>query len=339
MKYSVKSLAEDTRVFNVDPKIEVKDVRFQNRYSFMVAGNLYLPENFDETKKYAAIVISGPFGAVKEQASGLYAQTLAERGFVTLAFDQSTTGESSGDIRNVASPDIFVEDFSSAVDFLGTQKYIDRDKIGAIGICGLGSHVLTAASIDVRIKAVATSVMYDMAESMWSGLNNSKTEKERDREKKYLADIRWEDVDNDTHVGGFHELPFDENGQPVRANKLFPDELPAGADPVTTEFFNYYVKRAYHPRAINSAAIWDATSPWGYYNFPLQQRIEKIAAPKLIVTGANAHSRYMAEDAYKRLSDPKELVLVPNATHTDLYDQMDKIPFDKFESFFKENLN
>ena len=225
-----------------------------------------------------------------------------------------------------------------AVDFLGTQKYVDREKIGAIGICGLGSHVLTAASIDVRIKAVATSVMYDMAESMWSGLNNSKTEEERDREKKYLADIRWEDVDNDTHVGGFHELPFDENGQPVRANKLFPDELPAAADPVTTEFFNYYVKRAYHPRAINSAAIWDATSPWGYYNFPLQQRIEKISAPKLIVTGANAHSRYMAEDAYKRLSDPKELVLVPNATHTDLYDQMDKIPFDKFESFFKKNL-
>lgn len=338
MKYSVQPLAEDTRVFKVNSEIKVKSVRFQNRYGFMVAGDLYLPADFDETKKYAAIVISGPFGAVKEQASGLYAQTLAERGFVTLAFDQSTTGESSGDIRNVASPDIFVEDFSAAVDFLGTQNYVDREKIGAIGICGLGSHVLTAASIDVRIKAVATSVMYDMAESMWSGLNNSKTEEERDREKKYLADIRWEDVDNDTHVGGYHELPFDKNGQPVRANKLFPDELPADADPVTTEFFNYYVKRAYHPRAINSAAIWDATSPWGYYNFPLQQRIEKITAPKLIVTGANAHSRYMAEATYERLTDPKELVLVPNATHTDLYDQMDKIPFDKFESFFKENL-
>ncbi|MRH72014.1 alpha/beta hydrolase [Lactobacillus reuteri] len=339
MKYSVKPLTEDTRVFKVNPKIEVKEVRFQNRYSFMVAGDLYLPENFDPKKKYAAIVISGPFGAVKEQASGLYAQTLAERGFVTMAFDQSTTGESSGEIRNMASPDIFVEDFSAAVDFFGTQEYIDREKIGAIGICGLGSHVLTAASIDVRIKAVATSVMYDMAESMWSGLNNSKTEEERDKEKQYLAKIRWEDVDQDVHLGGFHELPFDENGNPVRADKLFPDELPADADPVTTEFFNYYVKRAYHPRAINSAMIWDATSPWGYYNFPLQQRIEKITAPKLIVTGEKAHSRYMAEDAYKRLTDPKELVLVPNATHTDLYDQMDKIPFDKFESFFKENLN
>lgn len=339
MKYSVKPLAEDTRVFKVNSKIEVKDVRFQNRYSFMVAGNLYFPENFDSSKKYAAIVVSGPFGAVKEQSSGLYAQVLAERGFITLAFDQSTTGESSGDIRNVASPDIFVEDYSAAVDFLGTQDYVDREKIGAIGICGLGSHVLTAASIDVRIKAVATASMYDMAESMWSGLNNSKTEEERDKEKQYLAEMRWADVDQDIHLGGLHELPFDENGKPVRADKLFPDELPADADPVTTEFFNYYVKRAYHPRAINSAKIWDATSPWGYYNFPLQQRIEKITAPKMIVAGANAHSRYMSEDAYKRLTDPKELVIVPNATHTDLYDQMDKIPFDKFESFFKENLN
>lgn len=262
MKFTVNPLTKvnDTRVFDVNPAIEVKNVRFQNRYGFMVAGHLYLPENFDASKKYAAIVISGPFGAVKEQASGLYAQTLAERGFVTVAFDQSTTGESSGDIRNVASPDIFVEDFSAAVDFLGTQKYVDREKIGAIGICGLGSHVLTAASIDVRIKAVATSVMYDMAESMWSGLNNSRTEEERDLEKKYLADIRWEDVDNDTHVGGYHELPFDENGQPLRANKAFPEELPADANPVMTDFFNYYVKRAYHPRAINSAMIWDATT-------------------------------------------------------------------------------
>lgn len=339
MKYSVKPLTEDTRVFKVNPNIEVKDVRFQNRYSFMVAGNLYLPENFDSNNKYAAIVISGPFGAVKEQASGLYAQTLAERGFVTLSFDQSTTGESSGDIRNVASPDIFVEDYSAAIDFLGTQEYIDRKKMGAIGICGLGSHVLTAASIDIRIKAVATSVMYDMAESMWSGLNNTKTEEERNLEKKYLAEIRWKDVDQDVHVGGLHELPFDENGNPVRADKLFPKELPVDADSVTTEFFNYYVKRAYHPRAINSAMIWDATTPWGYYNFPLQQKIEKIKEPKLIVTGEKAHSRYMAENAYERLTDPKELVLVPNATHTDLYDQMDKIPFDKFESFFKKNLN
>lgn len=333
----MSKLVNDTRVFKINPEIDVQNVRFENRYGFILAGHLYLPKNFKDSKKYAAIAISGPFGAVKEQASGLYAQTLAERGFVTVAFDQSMTGESSGNRRDVASPDIFVEDYSAAVDFLGKQKFVDRERIGAIGICGLGSHVLTAAAIDVRIKAVATSVMYDMSESMWNGLNNSKTKEEREKEKDYLAQMRWEEVDKGHQVKGFHELPFDENGNPVRANTLFPDKLPADADPVTTDFYNYYVGRAYHPRAMNSN-MWDATSPWGYYNFPLQQRIEKIRAPKLIVTGEKAHSRYMAEEAYERLTDPKELVIVPNATHVDLYDQMDKIPFDKFESFFKENL-
>lgn len=334
----MSKLANDTRVFKVNPEIEVQNVRFENRYGFILAGHLYLPKNFEEGKKYAAIAISGPFGAVKEQASGLYAQTLAERGFVTVAFDQSTTGESSGDRRNVGSPDIFVEDFSAAVDFLGKQKFVDREKIGALGICGLGSHVLTAASIDVRIKAIATSVMYDMYDSMWKGLNNSKTEEEREKEKDYLAQMRWEEVDTGKQVGGFHELPFDEDGNPVRAEKLFAGELPEDADPVTRDFFNYYVKRAFHPRSINSNMIWDATTPWGYYNFPLQQKIEKIRAPKLIVTGEIAHSRYMAEEAYERLTGDKELIVVPNATHVDLYDQMDKIPFDKFDEFFKKNL-
>lgn len=187
------------------------------------------------------------------------------------------TGESSGRRRNVGSPDIFVEDFSAAVDFLGKQRFVDREKIGILGICGLGSHALTAASIAVRIKAVATSVMYNMSDSMWKGLNNTKTEEEREKEKDYLAQIRWEEVDSGKQIGGCHELPFDENGNPVRASKL-------------------------------------------------------------IVTGTAAHSRYMAEEAYERLTEPKELVEVPHAIHTDLYDQMDKIPFDKFDSFFKENL-
>lgn len=334
----MSKLANDTRVFKINPEIDVQNVRFENRYGYILAGHLYLPKDFKDGEKYQAIAITGPFGAVKEQSSGLYAQTLAERGFVTLAFDQSMTGESSGRRRNVGSPDIFVEDFSAAVDFLGKQKFVDREKIGILGICGLGSHALTAASIDVRIKAVATSVMYDMSDSMWKGLNNTKTEEEREKEKDYLAQIRWEDVDSGKQIGGYHELPFDKNGNPVRATKLLPNELPKDADPVTTEFYNYYVKRAYHPRSINSAMIWDATTPWGYYNFPLQQKIETIRAPKLIVTGAEAHSRYMAEEAYERLTEPKELVEVPNATHTDLYDQMDKIPFDKLGSFFKENL-
>ena len=334
----MSKLANDTRVFKINPEIDVQNVRFENRYGYILAGHLYLPKDFKDGKKYQAIAITGPFGAVKEQSSGLYAQTLAERGFVTLAFDQSMTGESSGRRRNVGSSDIFVEDFSAAVDFLGKQKFVDREEIGVLGICGLGSHALTAASIDVRIKAVATSVMYDMSDSMWKGLNNTKTEEEREKEKDYLAEIRWEEVDSGKQIGGYHELPFDKNGNPVRATKLLPNELPKDADPVTTEFYNYYVKRAYHPRSINSAMIWDATTPWGYYNFPLQQKIETIRAPKLIVTGATAHSRYMAEEAYERLTEPKELVEVPNATHTDLYDQMDKIPFDKFDGFFKENL-
>ncbi|WDT66689.1 alpha/beta hydrolase [Companilactobacillus crustorum] len=335
----MSKLANDTRVFKIDPEIEVQNVRFKNRYGFILAGHLYLPLNFDSTKKYPAIVISGPFGAVKEQSSGLYAQTLAKKGFVTVAFDQSTTGESSGSARNVASPDIFVEDFSAAVDFVGLQKFVDRERIGAIGICGLGSHVLTAASIDVRIKAVATSVMYDMSDSMWNGLNNTKIEEQCEIEKKVLADQRWEDVENGQSAGGLHEMPFDENNNPIQSRILFPENLPENADSVTTEFFNYYRGRAFHPRSVNSAAAWTATSPLGYYNFPLQQHIDKISPrPVLIVTGEKSHSRYMAEESYNRLKDPKELVIVPGATHTDLYDQMNFIPFDKFANFFKENL-
>lgn len=332
-------LANDTRVFKINPQIDVQNVRFNNRYGFNLAGHLYLPLDFDAEKQYAAIVISGPFGAVKEQSSGLYAQTLAERGFVTLAFDQSMTGESSGPVRNVASPDIFVEDFSAAVDFVGMQNFVDRDKIGAIGICGLGSHVLTAASVDVRIKAVATSVMYDMSESMWDGLNHSKTDSQREAEKQLLADQRWADAEKGQAAPGLHELPFDDQDHPQQARVLFPAKLPADADPVTTEFFNYYRGRAFHPRSVNSTTAWTATSPLSYYNFGLQAHIEDISPrPALIVTGEKAHSRYMAEASYNRLKDPKELVIVPGATHTDLYDQMNLIPFDRFEKFFKENL-
>ena len=335
----MSKLANDTRVFKINPAIDVQNIRFNNRYGFNLAGHLYLPLNFDDQQRYAAIVISGPFGAVKEQASGLYAQALAEQGFVTLAFDQSTTGESSGPVRNVASPDIFVEDFSAAVDFVGLQAFVDRDRIGAIGICGLGSHVLTAASVDVRIKAVATSVMYDMAESMWQGLNHSKTAQQRTVEKQLLAQQRWSDAENGQPATGLHELPFDENNQPIQADKLFGETLPADADPVTTEFFNYYRGRAFHPRSVNSATAWTATTPLSYYNFPLQAHIDQISPrPVLVVTGEKAHSRYMAEDAYSRLKDHKELVIVPGATHTDLYDQLNLIPFDKFTRFFRENL-
>lgn len=335
----MSKLANDTRVFKINPTIDVQNVRFNNRYGFTLAGHLYLPHNFDDKQAYQAIVISGPFGAVKEQSSGLYAQTLAERGFVALAFDQSTTGESSGKVRNVASPDLFVEDFSAAVDFIGIQSFVDRDKIGAIGICGLGSHVLTAASIDKRIKAVATSVMYDMSDSMWKGVGNTKTAEQRDLERDYLANQRWQDAKNGTTGYGPHELMFDESNQPMLFPSILPDQLPEQADPVTTAFYKYYKQRAFHPRSINSTSSWTATTPWSYYNFHLQAHIDEISPrPVLIVTGENAHSRYMAEESYNRLKDHKELVIVPDADHVDLYDQMDKIPFDKFTSFFKENL-
>lgn len=333
-------LANDSRVFRINPEIDVQNVTFKNKYGFTVAGHLYMPADFDESQNYNAIIISGPFGAVKEQASGLYAQSLAERGFITLAFDQSSTGESSGFIRNMASPDIFVEDFSAAVDFLGIQKFVNRQGIGAIGICGLGSHVLTAAAIDKRIKAVATSVMYDMSDSMWKGLNNSKTSTQRDLERDYLGEKRWEIAENHKEIAGLHELPFDEKNNPVELDNILPDEVSSDMDSVAVEFFNYYKKRAFHDRSVNSNGAWNAISPWGYYNFQLQQKIDTISPrPVLIVTGENAHSRYMAEEAFNKLNEPKELVIIPNATHTDLYDQIVFIPFNKFETFFNEKLN
>ena len=332
-------LANDTRVFKINKDIPVQNVRFGNRYGITLAGHLYFPKDFDEDKKYPAIIVSGPFGAIKEQSSGLYAQTLAERGFITLAFDQSFTGESEGKVRDVASPDIFVEDYSAAVDFLGIQSFVDRERIGAVGICGLGSHVLTAAAIDVRIKAVATSVMYDMSDSMWLGVGNSLTDENRETLKKYLAAQRWKDAENGFYDAGPHEAPFDENGQVIQVKNVLPEVLPEGADPVLAQFHAYYRGRAFHESSINSNGSWRATTPWGYFNFRLQEHIEEISPrPALIVTGENAHSRYFAEDAYAKLKDHKEIVIVPGATHVDLYDQMDKIPFDKFESFFKENL-
>ncbi|GHV97464.1 membrane protein [Lactobacillus nasalidis] len=335
----MNTLANDSRVFKIDPSISVQSVRFRNRFGIVLAGHLYLPKNFDDKQAYPAIVISGPFGAVKEQSSGLYAQTLAQRGFVTLAFDQSFTGESSGEVRNVASPDVFTEDFSAAVDFVGLQKFVDRERIGAIGICGLGSHVLTAASIDKRIKAVATSVMYDMSSSIWDGVGKTMTDENRESLKDYLARRRWIDAENGTFAAGAHEVMFDQNGEVIYMDNLFPDKLPENPNPVLKAFFDYYRGRAYHPRSINSTGAWTSTTPWSYFNFKLEQYIDQISPrPSLIVTGENAHSRYFAEEAYEKLKDPKEIVIVPNADHVDLYDQMDKIPFDKFDEFFKENL-
>ncbi len=337
---SISDLKNDTRVFKVDKSIQTKFVTFRNRYGIDVAGHLYLPKNFSANKKYAAIVVSGAFGAVKEQHSGLYAQEFAKAGFVAVAFDPSFTGESGGNVRNVGSPEIFTEDFSAAVDFVGSLAYVDREKIGAMGICGLSGPAVTAAINDVRIKAVAVSAMYDMVDSIRNHyLGDYYTPAQREVVKKYLADMRWAEAEKGSSIPGYHEIPV-VNGEAVHADeKLFPEKLPANVDSVTKEFFDYYRGRAFHPRAINSNAIWSSTTPYGFFNFPLDTHVEELSPrPIMLITGDKAHSKYHSDNLYAQAKSPKEIVVVKGATHTDLYDQLDKIPFDKLNKFFKENL-
>jgi uncharacterized protein len=327
------------KTFPKTEKVDHKKVTFTNRYGIILAADLYQPKN--ASGRLAAIVISGPFGAVKEQASGLYAQAMAERGFVTLAFDPSYTGESSGETRNVASPDINTEDFSAAVDFLGLQPNVDRDRIGAIGICGFSGMALTAATSDSRIRAVATASMYDMSRSMSRSHKDGYTMEQRHKVIDYISQQRWIDAESGKPALGYHEVPFDEKGNIVKGQRVLPESLPANPDPVLAAFFNYYkTPRGFHPRGINSTTAWTATTPMSFFSFPMYANVEMISPrPVLLVAGENAHSRYYSEDVYKVASDPKELVIVPNADHVDLYDQMDKIPFDKLTSFFKQHLS
>jgi uncharacterized protein len=326
------------KTFAKSDKVDYKKVTFKNRYGIILAADLYQPKN--ASGRLAAIAVSGPFGAVKEQASGLYAQTMAERGFVTLAFDPSYTGESSGETRNMASPDINTEDFSAAVDFLGLQPNVDRDRIGAIGICGFSGMALTAATSDSRIRAVATASMYDMSRSMSRSHKDSYTMEQRHKVIDYISQQRWIDAESGKYALGYHEVPFDETGNIVEGQRVLPENLPANPDPVLVAFFNYYrTPRGFHPRGINSTTAWTATTPMSFFSFPMYANVEMISPrPVLLVAGENAHSRYYSEDVYKVASDPKELVIVPNADHVDLYDQMDKIPFDKLTSFFKQHL-
>lgn len=327
------------KTFPKSDKVDHQKVTFKNRYGIMLVGDLYLPKN-KGNQKLASIILSGPFGAVKEQASGLHAQTLAERGFVTLAFDPSFTGESGGNVRNTASPDINTEDFSAAVDFIGLQSFVDRNKIGILAICGLTGMALTAATSDSRIKAVATTAMYDMSRSMSQGYQDYYTSAQRQKVVDYLSQQRWIDAENGTYATGLHEVPFDKNGNIVKADKIFPDKLPTDADPVTKIFFDYYeTPRGFHPRSVNSTTAWLASMPMSFFSFPLMEHIKLISPrPILLVTGDQAHSRYYSEDVYQAATEPKELVVVAGANHVDLYDNFDKIPFDQFEQFFRENL-
>jgi uncharacterized protein len=310
------------KTFPKSDKVIHQKVTFKNRYGVTLSADLYQPKN--KTGKLAAIAISGPFGAVKEQSSGLYAQTMAERGFVTVAFDPSYTGESSGEPRHVASPDINTEDFSAAVDFLGSQPSVDRNRIGIIGICGWGGMALNATAVDKRIKAVATSTMYDMSRVMSKGYNDSMTTEERTKLLEQLSQQRWNDVDK---------------GKPQPGPMM--NELKGGEAQFKVEYADYYktAGRGFHPRAINSNGSWTATNPLSFMNMPLLTYIAEISPrPVLLIHGEKAHSRYFSETAFKAAAEPKELVIIPGANHVDLYDQVNVIPFDKLTEFFAKNL-
>jgi fermentation-respiration switch protein FrsA (DUF1100 family) len=309
--------------FQLSDKVTRQKVSFKNRYGITLSGDLYLPKNAG-TEKLSALAISGPFGAVKEQSSGLYANQMAERGFAVLAFDPSYTGESSGEPRNVASPDINTEDFSAAVDFLGTQKNVDREKIGIIGICGFGGFALNATAVDKRIKAVVASTMYDMTRVMSKGYNDGVTLEQRTKMLEQLGLQRWKDAEAGTFSYG------------QEGNKAPNDDAPQ----FIKDYYDYYrTSRGYHKRSINSGNSWTATTPLSFMNMPILTYIKEISPrPLLIIAGEKAHSKYFSETAFQNANEPKELVIVPNAVHTDLYDKVDVIPFDKLETFFRTNL-
>lgn len=309
------------KVFPKSDKVDHRKVTFKNRYGITLVADLYQPKN--ASGKLAAIAIGGPFGAVKEQSSGLYAQTMAERGFVTLAFDPSYTGESGGEPRNVASPDINTEDFSAAVDFLGLQPNVDRERIGIIGICGWGGMALNATAVDKRVKAVVASTMYDMTRVMSKGYNDSVTLEQRTQTLEQLGRQRWADAEKSSPAY-----------QPAY------NELKGGEAQFLVDYHDYYMTpRGYHARAVNSGNAWTMTTPLSFMNMPIMTYIKEISPrPILFIHGENAHSRYFSETAYAAAAQPKELVIVPGANHVDLYDQVGKIPFDRMADFFKQNL-
>ena len=312
------------KVFPRDENITVQKVHFKNRYGIDLTGDLYMPKNKPDAK-LPAIAVAGPFGAVKEQSSGLYATEMARRGFIAMAFDPSFTGESGGAVRYVASPDINTEDFSAAVDYLANRVDVDADKIGIIGICGWGGMAINAAAMDTRIRATVASTMYDMTRVTANGYFDADNNADaRFATKSALNAQRTQDYKN-----GRYELA----GGVV-------DPLPDDAPNFVKDYYAYYkTPRGYHKRSLNSNGGWNKTSALSFMNMPLLQYADEIRSAVLLVHGENAHSRYFSEDAFKKLKgDNKELLIVPNASHVDLYDNMEKIPFDKIESFMRENM-
>ncbi|PSJ79400.1 alpha/beta hydrolase [Neisseria iguanae] len=324
----VSMVKEWDKIFPKSDKVTHQKVSFKNRYGITLVGDLYIPKNI--RGKLPAIAVSGPFGAVKEQSSGIYAQDLAERGFITLAFDGSYTGESGGEPRNVASPDINTEDFSAAVDYLSNHDLVNQNAVGILGICGWGGFALNAAIADTRVKAVAVSTMYDMTRVMAKGYNDSVDAQGRLKMKQDL---------NTARTAAFRNNHAD-LGDP--ALHLTPQEqITAETPQFVREYSGFYkTKRGFHPRSINSNSAWTTTNALSFVNMPILQYAAEMTSPALVVHGGNAHSRYFGEDAFKALgSKNKELVIIPGATHVDLYDkQSGKIPFDKFAAFYKANL-
>jgi len=310
--------------FRLSDKVTRQKVAFKNRYGITLVGDLYLPKDSTD-RTLSALAISGPFGAVKEQSSGLYANQMAERGFIALAFDPSYTGESSGEPRNVASPDINTEDFSAAVDFLGLQKNVDKDRIGIIGICGFAGFALNASAADKRVKAVATTSMYDMCRVTSKGYNDIVTSEQRNKALTQLSQQRWQDA---------------QQGTPALSTANLPQQLQGNEPQFVKDYFDYYkTPRGFHPRSINSNGAWTMTSSIALMNMPILTYIKEISPrPVLLIAGEKAHSRYFSEDAYKAAAEPKELMIIPNAIHVDLYDKVDIIPFAKLVDFFNKNL-
>ncbi len=316
------------KTFPQSDKVNHKKITFHNRYGITLAADMYIPKNI--SGKLAAIAVCGPFGAVKEQCSGLYAQTMAEKGFLTIAFDPSYTGESGGMPRYMASPDINTEDFMAAVDFLSVQDNVDPDKIGIIGICGWGGMALNAAALDTRIKATVVSTMYDMTRVNANGYFDSEdSEEARYAKKKALNDLRSKEY---------------LSGQYSRAGGCLPLPVPEDAPFFVKDYSEYYKGRSYHKRSLNSNDGWNSIGCQSFMNQPILRYINEIRSAVLIMHGDKAHSYYFGKDAYNNMikgnkyTDNKEFLSIPDAVHTDLYDNLDVIPFEKLKDFFIKNM-
>jgi uncharacterized protein len=319
--------AKDYNTFNVSDNIELYRVSFTNQYKMKVVGHLFIPKSFDKGQKHPALIVGHPMGAVKEQSADVYASNMAERGFITLAIDLSFWGESEGEPRNAVLPDVYAEDFSAAVDFLGTREFVDRQRIGIIGVCGSGSFVISAAKIDPRMKAIATVSMYDMGSATRNVLNHSQTLEQRKKLQSEAAEQRYAEF----------------SGRETRYTGGTVHKLEENTHPIQREFYEFYrtPRGEYTPKGGSPETTTHPTlsSNTKFNNFYPFIDIETISPrPMLFITGDSAHSREFSEDAYNRAGQPKELVIVPNAGHVDLYDKTDLIPFSKLETFFKEHL-